>query len=113
MFKKQNRLAKTKDIQKTIKSGRVFFNSNLNLKVLLGKSLTPRFTVVVGVKVSKKAVTRNRMKRILREEIKKHLNVWPAGDYMVFVKPNAAKVPEVVLLKSLETVFGQFNATRK
>lgn len=107
MLKKENRLAKTKDIQATIKSGRVFFNPNINLKFFSKPNTKARLTVVVGTKVFKKATQRNRVKRILREEIKKNILFLPSGDYMVFVKPKAGKVSEEELIKSLKIVLEQ------
>lgn len=107
MFKRNNRLSKDRDIQKAIKSGRVFFNPNLNLKFLPQVSKSSKFTVVVGTKVAKKAVTRNRIKRISREEIKKHINTLPSGDYIVFVKPSAVKTTEEIFLESLKKTLNQ------
>lgn len=107
MFNKKNRLAKTKDIQKTIKSGRVFFNPSINLKFFSKPDARARFTIVVGTKVFKKATQRNRVKRILREEVKKNILFFPSGDYMVFVKPKAGKISEEELIKNLKTVLKQ------
>ncbi len=98
MLKKVNRLAKAKDIQKTIARGRAFFSPFLTIKHL-SSSQDPRFTVVVSTKVSKKAVDRNRLKRVLREVLRKNITQFKKGDYMVFLKPKAAKLPEAELLK--------------
>jgi ribonuclease P protein component len=107
MLKKQNRLAKTKDIKATIKSGRVFLNPNLNLKFLIKPNQPPRFTVVVGTKVFKNATQRNRMKRVFREEIRKNISQTVSGDYMVFIKPIAAKKPEKEVLESFKKLLRQ------
>lgn len=91
MLKKPHRLAKTTHIQTVFARGRGFFNTYLTVKVLK-KSDTHRFTVVVSTKVSKKAVVRNRIKRVLREVIRKNITSLMTGDYVIIVKPAATKI---------------------
>jgi ribonuclease P protein component len=104
MFAKKNRLAKTKDVESTITQGRAFFNSIFRLKVVFKTLGDSRFTVVVSTKVAKNASVRNRLKRIVREFIKKHLKSLRKGDYVVGLKPGAAKTEEAQVLKSLENL---------
>lgn len=90
MFAKKNRLSKTKDIQKAFTRGRGFFYPCFGVKFLATASLL-RFTVVVPNKISKRAVTRNRIKRIIREVLRLHMHSLKQGDYMVLVRPAALK----------------------
>lgn len=49
-----------------------------------------RFGVVVGLKVHKKAVKRNLIKRRIREILRKHLEEIASGrDFMILVNPKA------------------------
>src|SRR4051812_40282115 len=90
MLFKQHRLARTKDVKNTFAHGRSFFNPFFTLKFLQTKHEGRRFTVVVSTKVSKKAVERNRLKRIVREFVRLNLGRFAFGDYAVIVKPAAS-----------------------
>lgn len=91
MLKKSHRLAKTTHVKTVFAKGRGFFDTLLTIKYLK-RADTARFTVVVSTKVSKNAVDRNRIKRVLRECIRLHLPSLAAGDYAIIVKPAAAKI---------------------
>lgn len=85
MLPKQNRLP-TKEIKRIFKEGKNFKSRFLLLK-LAPESLEaqeaceaeearnpPQFTVVVPMKVSKKATKRNRIKRLIRESLRKKID---------------------------------------
>lgn len=93
MLKKVNRLAKDKDIQTTFVRGRAFFNHFFTIKFLPG-SQENKFAVVVSTKVFKKANQRNRLKRLIREYLRKNLAVLKKGRYMIMAKPKIAGLPE-------------------
>ena len=99
MFPKHLRLAKTKDVKAVFARGRTFFSPLVNVK--FSQAGQKRLTVVVSTKVSKKAVARNRLKRIVREFLRKNLASLANGDYAVILKPRAAAVPEAQLIDSL------------
>jgi ribonuclease P protein component len=107
MLPKKHRLAKTRDVQKVFARGRGFFNPYLNVKYVKTEKLSPRFTVVVSTKVSKRAVVRNRLKRLLREYIRLNFQGFLPGDYAVVVKPAAMKIEECVLLQEFQKVLKQ------
>lgn len=98
MLAKASRLAKDQEIKQVFARGRGFFNPLLNLKHLSSVSPTVRFAFVVSTKVSKKAVARNRLKRILREFVRQEQKNFLPGDYVLVLKPKAAKVAEATLL---------------
>ncbi len=104
MLSKTHRLTKNSDIQRAFRTGRSFFNPFFSLKYLKGKP-SSRFTVVVSVKVSKRAVVRNRIKRLVREFIRLNMDSFPTGDYVVTAKPAlASKIEEIpLILKQLFT----------
>jgi ribonuclease P protein component len=99
MLKKANRLAKAKDIQTAFERGRTFFNPFFTLKYRPAQN-QKRFTVVVSTKVYKNAVSRNRLKRILREYLRKNLLKFKNGDYMIMTKPKIAKISEADVMKN-------------
>lgn len=105
MLKKINRLAKTTAVQTALKAGRGFFNPNFNVRALLSTGEHAKFTVVVSTKVDKRAVKRNRIKRLIREFIRLRLSKFRKADYVIMIKPQAAKLDDEVLLQKLEEAF--------
>ncbi len=93
MLHKSNRLAKAKDIAEAFSRGRTFFNPFFTIK-FLSRAPQKLFTVVVSTKVFKSAVKRNRLKRVLREHIRKNLTQFKNGSYMVIAKPKVSRLPE-------------------
>jgi len=71
MLKKENRLKKKKDFEKVFKEGKSFKNNFLIVKINENNLNFPRFGFVVSKKVSNKSVERNKIKRRLREIVKK------------------------------------------
>jgi ribonuclease P protein component len=91
MLEKKFRLRKSSEIQKTFARGRNFFNPFFNLK-FVGTKTVPRLTVVVSTKVAKRAVVRNKIKRVVRENIRLNLSKLQSGDYAIVARPAAAKI---------------------
>jgi len=106
MFKKINRLSKTSDVQRVFARSRAFFNPLFTVRFSPSQNLS-RFTVVVSTKVSKKAVIRNRIKRVAREFLRLRLKDLLAGDYVVIVKPVAAKKEAAEWRRSLEDLLNK------
>ena len=74
MFKKENRLTKTKEFDNVWKNGRSSFNKILGTKIIKNNLDINRFGVLVNAKVSKKAVLRNKIKRRIREAVKERFD---------------------------------------
>lgn len=104
MLNKKNRLAKDQEIKRVLAQGRNFFSPFFHLKYLLSAGAA-RFAVVVSTKVSKKAVKRNRLKRILRELIRHKIGRLAPGDYMIMLKPKAAEAEENKVLADMNSLF--------
>ena len=102
MFSKKHRLAKTRDVKMAFAQGRSFLNPFYTIKFRAKPDGEPRFTIVVSAKVSKKAVVRNRIKRILREYIRLRINKFALGDYVVVVKPKLAQEREDIILRGFK-----------
>ncbi|MBL8029665.1 MAG: ribonuclease P protein component [Candidatus Doudnabacteria bacterium] len=113
MFKRKHRLAKTTSVVAALKNGRGFFNPEINIRFLPTVGMDPKFTIVVSTKVDKRAVRRNRLKRIIRELINQNLTGIRPGDYVIMLKPRAAKVEEALLLKNLLTSLVGWGLLRK
>lgn len=64
---------KKQDIERIFKRGRSIYAGALGLRAAPNSLAISRFTVVVSLKVSKKAVERNRLKRRLREIMRQEI----------------------------------------
>jgi ribonuclease P protein component len=106
MLKKVNRLAKAKDIAAAFSRGRTFFNPFFTIK-FFSRAPQKLFTVVVSTKVFKSAVKRNRLKRILREYVRKNLAQFKSGSYMVIAKPKVSRLPEKDILPAFLDVISR------
>ncbi|GAG31925.1 unnamed protein product [marine sediment metagenome] len=73
MLPKEHRLKKEKDFERVIRQGESHPGSFLVLKFLRNNLRVSRIGFVVGKKISKKAVARNKLKRRLREAAKAYL----------------------------------------
>ncbi|MCD4694496.1 ribonuclease P protein component [bacterium] len=85
MFKKENRLTKKKDFDNIFKKGRSVFNKVLGLKVIINDLDINRFGVIVSNKISKRAIERNKIKRRIREVLKKEEPVLKKGYDIVVI----------------------------
>ncbi len=85
MLPKQRRLHKEKEIKTLFAKGKSVFGLLVGIKYLKHESGLSRFAVVVGTKISKKAVVRNRLKRQVRAIIEKHLESFVDGFDVVFI----------------------------
>lgn len=79
MLSAGKRLRKAGDINRVYAKGRGVSIDGLGLKALRTGLATSRLAVVVGKKVSKKAVVRNRIRRRLSEQVGEQWARLPAG----------------------------------
>ena len=86
MVKKSQRLSK-KEFQAVFQSARAFPFEHFIVKYKPSAHPFSRFGVSCGLKVSKKAVVRNRIRRILYHMFQTHQGNMQKGDYIVIVKP--------------------------
>lgn len=88
MLAKQYRLQKDRDFKSVFKKGKTLSGKLLFLKVKKNDLQVSRFGLIIGKKISNKAVIRNRLKRQLREIIKNNLfNIKPDFDIVIITKP--------------------------
>jgi len=72
MFSKKQRLCKQKDIEAVFKGNISAYGKTFGLKAINSPLEQSRYTVIISTKVSKLAVERNRIKRIVKNTLKKH-----------------------------------------
>jgi ribonuclease P protein component len=90
MLPQGNRLRLEKDIKTLFAKGKSVFGLLVGLKFRKNQLGLSRFAIVTGVKVSKKAVDRNRLKRQMRAIVQEVLpNITPGYDVILFAKKEA------------------------
>jgi ribonuclease P protein component len=88
MLPRQHRLTKNKDFENVARNGRGVFGKGLGIKWLKNNLLVSRFGIVVSLKVSKKAVIRNKIKRRLRAIVWQEIKKIKSGyDIIILTKP--------------------------
>ncbi len=85
MLKKELRIRKQKDFDNIFSKGAYFSEKFLVLKVVENDLEASRFGFIVSNKISKKAVERNRIKRLLREAVRLKQNKIKLGFDAVFI----------------------------
>jgi ribonuclease P protein component len=85
MLPKTNRIKKKKDFEVIFKKAKSFRNNLFILKVIENRLGINRVGFVVSSKVSKKAVTRNKVRRRLAQIMKTKISNIEAGIDLVFI----------------------------
>ncbi|MDP3985400.1 MAG: ribonuclease P protein component [bacterium] len=70
MMSREHRLSSRTEFDRIWKRGRVVYGSFLALRFLENNVKTPRFGIVVSLKVSKRATKRNLLRRRIREALR-------------------------------------------
>ncbi|HZJ40713.1 MAG TPA: ribonuclease P protein component [Candidatus Saccharimonadales bacterium] len=88
MLKKENRIGLNKEFDRAFKAGQSFYGKILGIKCVPNDRINNRFGILINTKVSKKAVVRNKIRREIREIIKKRLeSLKPGNDFVIIVFP--------------------------
>jgi ribonuclease P protein component, eubacterial len=106
MLKKINRLLLKKDFDAVWKKGRSSYDKILGIKTLSNNLTNNRFGIMAGLKVSKLAVERNKIKRRIRETIQVEEKKLKNGfDIVVTVLPAAKEKTFAELKESVKFNF--------
>ena len=111
MLISKNRLRKKNDINNVFKKGKTVTGNFIFLRTAKNNLDTNRFAFVVSLKVSKKSVLRNKIKRQLRAIIKKNiLKIRPGFDFMLIAKPQIINQQFKEIEKEIDAIFNsKFN----
>lgn len=109
MFKKENRLTKNKEFDNVWQAGRSSFDKNLGVKAVKNNLKINRFGILVGIKVSKKATERNKLKRRIREAVHLQLKkLKPGFDVVIIAQPASRDKEFAEIEKSVKDNFKRF-----
>jgi ribonuclease P protein component len=88
MLPTTNRLTKKKEFEEIFKKSQSSYDKIMGVKKAINQLEVSRFGIMVGLKVSKEAVVRNKIKRRLREIIRKQINlIKPGLDIIIITLP--------------------------
>lgn len=92
MLPRLNRLTKKKDFEETYQQGKAVGGNFLLIKTKPNQEKQTRIGIVVSKKVAKKATERNKLKRRIREIVrKKNTKDKLGGDIVIIAKKPSAK----------------------
>jgi ribonuclease P protein component len=102
-----NRVTKKKDFDKIFKNGFGAFNKAIGIKAMHNNLKRNRYGIIVGIKISKLAVTRNKIKRQIREILKDKVSEDKSldentKDYVIITLPSIKKLDFLEIKKSIE-----------
>lgn len=88
MLTKENRLRRDQDFKRVFSKGRSVFDGACGIKFEKNTLKNSRFAVVIGTKVSKSAVKRNRVRRQYQEILRLNLEkIIPGFDVILLCGP--------------------------
>ena len=106
MLANEHRLRRKNDFASVFKKGKGFKKDFVFLKVIKNKLRESRFGFIVGNKVSKKAVVRNKIKRRLRGIVEKNLDRVKKGfDIIVVALPGLEKKSFQEINNTIDSLF--------
>lgn len=106
MLPKPHRLTKTRDFENVHQKGKFISEKFLAIKFLKNNLAISRFGILVGVKVSKKAAKRNKVKRRISESIRLSLNqIRPGFDVVVLTKPEIIEKTYQEIDSTIKNIF--------
>lgn len=112
-FPGRARLRVSAEYQAVFTAGRRISSASLRLHAQpCPERIEARLGVVVSKKVDKRAVARNRFKRVIRDYFRRTRADLPNGDYVVIVKPEARKVSADALRDELAGLWRRVQALK-
>ncbi|HUD09914.1 MAG TPA: ribonuclease P protein component [Patescibacteria group bacterium] len=100
MLKRENRL--TKIVRRT--GGEKYSSALFNIKVFDNKENEARFGFVVSKKIDKRAVVRNRTKRVLRMVAEEFLKELVGKDVVIIAKKSLTLTDKEMVAKELRNI---------
>ena len=101
-FLKRARLLKPAEFSRVFKQAIRSSDRHFTILASGNKFAYPRLGLAISKKNAKRAVDRNRIKRIIRESFRQHQSQLPAADFVVLAKPGTRKASNGELFDSLD-----------
>ncbi len=101
-FPREVRLLSAKQYSYVFADARRFGNQSFTLLVRLNDQAHPRLGLAIAKKSAKRAVDRNRIKRLLRESFRNKQHQLPPIDIIAMCRPAAVQLSNEQILRQLE-----------
>lgn len=106
----KHRLKKREDFAQVFSKGAYAGYDGLSIKYAQNSTQTSRIGFPVGKNYSKKAVVRNRTRRVLRKAVSEFLaDIKPGFDIIVMIKPTYQKIELQKIVTELKKIFQKAN----
>lgn len=104
MLPKSSRVHARADIERVMRKGRTFSSPFFAIKIIFSGTLAPpRFGFIVSNKISRRAVVRNRIKRRLREQIRRRQGLFaPGADVIVVARQALVNADSALIGRALD-----------
>jgi len=110
MLSRKYKLKKDNDFKKVFKQGRNYQQEFIKIKVLKNDLAYSRLGFPIGLKISKKSVERNKIKRQLEEIVRLELKqIKPGFDIVVLVEQEITEKNYQAIKKTLISLFRKAN----
>ena len=110
MLPRKYKLKKDNDFKKVFKQGKNYQGDFIKIKVLKNDLEFSRFGLIVGLKISKKAIERNRIRRRLEEIVRLKLKqIKPGFDIVVLVNQEITEKNYQAIEKTSINLFRKAN----
>lgn len=110
MLEKKNRIRLNKEFDHVFKTGQSFYAGGIGIKSTNNTQNITRFGFLVGLKVDKKAVIRNRIKRRLREIAQQELpKIKDFYDIVVIALPAIREMEFELIEKNFKSALKKLN----
>lgn len=110
-FSRDRRLRSPEDFRRVLKAGRRRSDGLFTLIALPGVGTTARLGLAISRKVSRSAVERNRIKRLVRESFRHRRQTLAPLDIVVMARPAAASADNDLIFRSLQRLFDRIEQT--
>lgn len=113
MLDKKNRIRLNKEFDQIFKTGQSFYGKAFGVKIIKTSNEKTRLGLLVGTKISKKAVIRNKIKRQIREIVRAELPLLKESyDLAVIALPSSVESDFSFLKADLQTTFKKLRLYR-
>ena len=104
-FDKSKRLLNSRQYQRVLRQGRSYRNPLFVMVTMPNAVNTGRLGITVSKKVSKRAVDRNKIKRLVRESFRDLHKSLMNNDFVIIARKNAAKADNGTINETLIKMF--------
>lgn len=113
MLDKKNRIRLNKEFDQIFKTGQSFYGKAFGVKIIRTDNKESRLGILVGTKISKKAVVRNRIKRQIREIVRQEIPLFKQSyDLAVISLPPSIENDFSFLKDDLRDIFRKLKLYR-